>query len=221
MASATKPEVMYFDGPGRANVTRMAFILGGIDFTDTRVADWPAVKGDPDSVPAQLFGSMPCVKLGDTIVAQSVATAAFAAELGLYTKLTGTTTEIAAHKALDTMVLATNEELRQEMYKCLFGSDESKAAGLEALPEGAGKLLNALERAISRQREKNDGPFFHGKEPALADLCIFDNVNSPFPGLKALGQSLEKYPQVAAIADAVAELPAIKEFAANGFKPKA
>lgn len=204
-----KPELFYFDGPGRANLTRLCFVAGGTAFTDTRVADWPAMKADATSTPGQLFGSMPCINQGGVLIAQSLATAAFAAEVG---GLMGSTPE---ERAVNTMVAATNEDLRGVMYKCLFGSDDSKAAGRVALPEAASKFLAGLERALGRK--KSEGAFF-GAALGLADLAVFDNVCSPFPGLKALAVDLAAYPKVLACAAAVGEDEKVKAFVAGGWK---
>merc|ERR1719277_543129 len=90
--SLGKPELIYFNGPGRAQLTRLAFAAGSVDFTDTRIemADWPKVKSDPESTPAKCFGSMPCIKHGDVLLAQSEATATYAAQLGIWkTRLGG------------------------------------------------------------------------------------------------------------------------------------
>ena len=46
MASDSTPELTYFNGPGRANLTRLCFAAGNVDFVDTRVANWPEVKAD-------------------------------------------------------------------------------------------------------------------------------------------------------------------------------
>jgi len=68
------------------------------------------------------------------------------------------------------------------MYKCLFGSEESKKAGLEALPGKIVRFLAALERNVP------ESGWVNGRSlPSLADLCLYDVVTSPFPGLKALG----------------------------------
>jgi glutathione S-transferase len=202
---------MYFDGPGRANLTRLAFVAGGIKFTDTRVANWPEVKADPASVPAQLFGSMPAMKHGDILLAASAATAMYAADLG------GLIGASAADRALCNMLVATNEDLRVVMYKCLFGNDESKAAGLAELPASANKFLAAIERAL--ERKSSAGPYFLGGDaPSLADLAVFDNVCSPFPGLRALGVDLAAFPKLVACADAVAASPLVAAFVASGWK---
>merc|ERR1719491_2427297 len=81
-----KPELIYFAAPGRGELSRLAFIAGNVDFTDTRheMSAWPAIKGDPESVPAKMLGSMPCIKHGDVMLAQSQATAVYAASLGIW-----------------------------------------------------------------------------------------------------------------------------------------
>merc|ERR1719359_1721711 len=85
-ASMGKPELIYFNGPGRGQLTRLAFAAANVEFTDTRIQqkDWPNIKADPNSVPAQCFGSIPCIKHGDLLLAQSEATATYAAKLGLW-----------------------------------------------------------------------------------------------------------------------------------------
>ena len=213
MTSETTVEVIYFDGPGRANLTRLALVAGDVSFKDTRVADWPAMKADPSSVPGQLFGSLPCLKHGSLILAQSIALAVYAADLGLYNKA-GDSVD-AATRAVDVMVVTTNEELKQLMYKCLFGDDESKAAGKKALPEPAALKLGALERAL--ERKTSDGPFF-SSTLGLADLAVFDSINSPFPGLRALEVDLTPYPKLVACADAVGQNEKIKAFVDQGWK---
>jgi len=70
-----KVEFVYFDGPGRGNLTRLLLKAGDVDFTDTRISqeDWPSVKNDPNSLPSQCFGSMPVLKHGEMLIAQSMA----------------------------------------------------------------------------------------------------------------------------------------------------
>lgn len=67
------------------------------------------------------------------------------------------------------------------MYACLFGSEESKKAGLEALPGKITTPLAALERNVP------ESGWVNGRSlPSLADLVLHDLVKSPFPGLEAL-----------------------------------
>jgi prostaglandin-H2 D-isomerase / glutathione transferase len=214
MSSFTSPpELTYFDGPGRANLTRLAFKVGNIVFQDNRLSfeQWPQVKADSDSVPSKLFGSMPVIKHDDLLLAQSIATALYAAELG---NLLGNS---AQDRAVCAMIAATNEDLKGPMYKCMFGSEEGKAAGFAALQGAVAGLLAGLERAL--ERKSTDGPFFLGGDaPSLADLAVFDSVCSPFPGLRALGVNLSAYPRVIACADAAGASPVVAAFVAGGFK---
>lgn len=218
---ATTPELIYFDGPGRANLTRLAFAAGGVTYKDTRykMSDWPAVKSDAGSVPAQCFGSMPVIKNGDLMVAQSCATASYAAELGVYAagRLGGTPALVAENRAIDSMLIQTNEDVRSACYACLFGSDESKAAGREALPAKAAKLLEGVERILARRRDPSCTFFFCPDGPTMADLAVYDNVSSPFPGLLALGVDLTPFPKVLGVARAVEADPAVRAYVeANG-----
>ena len=196
MATGT-PELTYFDGPGRGELSRLCFAAGGVEFTDTRVKqpDWPAIKGDAESVPAKMFGSMPCIKHGDLLIAQSTACSQYAADCGINTK----NTPSAGERALDTMMMGAHADLQAACYKCLFGDDETKAKGKEALPGACAKTLAGCERAYAR----GSGPFLYGKDgPTLGDLALFDLVSSPFPGLVALGVDMSAYPKLNACVDA-------------------
>merc|ERR1712064_246442 len=215
LKSMGKPELIYFDLAGRGELTRLAFIAGGVDFTDTRHSfdAWPALKGDPESVPAKMFGSMPCIKHGDVMLAQSKATAVYAASLGIWKegRLGETMEESSANKATELMVLGAYADVGAAMLKCLFGDDESKAKGKAALPAAADGVLAGLERML--ERKSCDGAyFFSTKGPTLSDLAVYDMVTSPFPGLQALEYDYKKFQKLSAIVDAVAEDPKIKAF---------
>lgn len=212
-ASMGMPELIYFNAPGRGQLTRLAFAAGGVAFKDMRIemADWPAVKGDKESVPAQCFGSIPCIKHGDMLLAQSEATATYAAQLGIWKAgiLGATTAEQATNRATEMMVLGAHADLQAAMYKCLFGDEDSKAKGKEALPEASKPILEGLERILARK--KSGGPYFFSQAgPSLADLAVYDFIESPFPGVKALQIDLAPYPKLRAVADAVATDASIK-----------
>ena len=60
-------------------------------YVDTRLshADFGAMKADPASVPMQRFGSVPLLQHGDDfLIAQSQATATYAASLGISAECT-------------------------------------------------------------------------------------------------------------------------------------
>jgi glutathione S-transferase len=215
LKSMGKPELIYFAGPGRAELTRLAFAAGNVDYTDTRheMSAWPAIKGDAASVPAKMFGSMPCIKHGDAMLAQSQATATYAASLGIWKdgRLGDTAERVASNRATEAMVLGAHADVQAAMYKCLFGDDAGKAKGMEALPGAAAGLLAGLERIL--ERKTCSGPFFFSEMgPTLADLAVYDMIESPFPGLKALKFDVTKFSKVSAVASAVAEDPRIKAY---------
>jgi glutathione S-transferase len=208
---SSPPTLTYFDATGRANLTRLVFVAGNVEFIDQRVANWPEIKADPTSVPSKLFGQLPCIEHNGTMLAQSIALAFYAAELGIWKNMS------AADRATDTMVLVTNDELKDVMLKCLFGDEESKKAGKEALQEKAGKLMAALEKML--ERSPCEGPFFTSASgPTLADLAVFDNIENLLPGLKALDFDFSAYPKLVACAHAVGETEAIKNFVEKGWK---
>ena len=101
LKSMGKPELIDFDLTGRGELTRL---------TDTRHSfdAWPALKGDPESVPVKMFGSMPCIKHGDMMLAKSKATAVYVASLGIWKegRLGETMEESSANKATELVVLS-------------------------------------------------------------------------------------------------------------------
>lgn len=201
-----KIEVLYFNGPGRAELVRLALAAGKNEFTDTRVEqkDWPELKSDPDGKPAKFFGSMPILTVNGVDTAQSQACSLYAAELGIDKDRTP------AQRAKIVMVSNTHADLQAAMYKGMFGDDDSKAAGMKALPDTVARLCGGLERLYPES-----GFLLGGESPSLADLAVFDNFTSVFPGLKAMGQDLSKFPKLAAVVKAVGEFPPVSAYVAK------
>ena len=123
----------------------------------------------------------------------------YAAELGIYQQgVLGDAPSV--NRAVDLMVLGAYADLQSAMYACLFGTDESKAAGMEALPGKVAPLLAGLERMLGR----TEGSFFFSQgKPSLGDLAVYDAIKSPFPGLEALGQDTSAYEKITALVAAV------------------
>ena len=77
------------------------------------------------------------------------------------------------------MFLGTWADMVSAMYRCLFGNDDGKKAGLEALPAAAKKFMGGLDAKLP------ESGFVHGRDiPSLADLVCFNLVKSPYPGLE-------------------------------------
>jgi len=197
----------YFNGPGRGELVRLALAAGDVTYEDNRIEQsaWPALKADASAVPAQMFGSMPCIQHGEFKLAQSMACAQYAADQGINLK----NSPSAQDRALDTMMLGAHADLQTAMYACIFGNDESKNAGKAALPGAAATTLAGIERTYTRSA----GTFLYGKSgPTLGDLAVFDVVTSVFPGLTALGVDLSSYAKINACVAACRADPLVKAY---------
>ncbi len=70
----------YFNGRGRAELTRLIFSAGGLEFTDSRVefSNWPTLKSEAP------LGQMPFLLVDDVKLPQSLSIARYVArEVGL------------------------------------------------------------------------------------------------------------------------------------------
>jgi len=158
-----KPELTYFSGPGRAELSRLAFAAGGVEYDCKCISpdEWPGVKSDSDSLPAKLFGSMPVLRHGDFILAQSMAVAQYAADIGMNAAKPPTVEQ----RGLDTMMLGAHADLQKAMYACLFGDDDSKVKGKEELSGKVTPILQGIERFYTAQ-----GPYLYS--PKMQDQLL-------------------------------------------------
>merc|ERR1712127_840812 len=118
------------------------------------------------------------------------------------------TRKCARARAIDSMFLDGYADVQAAIYKCLFGTDESKAAALKGINESLEKTLSALERNIPAS-----GYITSGDRPSIADLAIFDLYSSKFPGVVAIGADLSSYPKFVALAKKVAAYPTVAAYA--------
>merc|ERR1719198_189635 len=186
-AAIADVEVIYFDGPGRAELTRTALRAGRVPFTDTRFSfgEWPEIK---KGLPSTRFGSVPLLKHGGLLIAQSQATALYAAELGLTPNLSS------SQRAYDLMYVGWHADIQAEMYKVLFAKDDVKEAATEEFKQKAPGILANVEAMLPATG------FIHGAAtPSLGDLAVHNACMSPFPGVVALGIDLEPYPKIVAL----------------------
>ena len=202
--SQDKVTLMYFNGPGRAELARLALHAGGIAFEDKRLTmeEFGALKTDKEKPgPGQKFGSLPILIHGDLQLAQSQAISLYSSEIGLQKGLT------VKQRAVDSMYLGAHADMQSAMYKCLFGSDESKAAGKKALPARMAVLLGGVEMNLPKSG------FIHGlASPSIGDLALFDICTSAFPGAVALGVDLKPYPKLNALLASVKTFGPLKAY---------
>merc|ERR1712008_36679 len=152
-----KPELIYFAAPGRGELARIAFAAGGVEFTDTRLTfqEWPGVKQDPESVPAKMFGSMPVIKHGNFLVAQSISISQYAADLGI----NAVTPPSAEQRGLDTMILGAHADLQVAMYACLAGRRDLAISRPQGLGHRSVTVSEscALRRSVPKEHEGHSG----------------------------------------------------------------
>ena len=78
--------------------------------------------------------------------------------------------------------------------KCVFGDEEAKAKGLEALPAACEKFMGFFERSLP---EKG---FYLGRDiPSLGDFAVHTCVALPALGFKGLKMNLDAYPKCLAV----------------------
>ena len=67
----------YFNGKGRAELTRLIFAAAGASFTDNRIEwnDWPSLKAQSNAP----LGQLPYLEINGVLLPQSVAIARFVA----------------------------------------------------------------------------------------------------------------------------------------------
>lgn len=206
-ASTDALKLTYFDGNGRGEAIRLILKAGGVDFTDERLSfpEWGEVKADPDSVPNSLFGQLPIITHGDFKLGQSRAVQTYAAYLAL-----PSTCATPKAAAIDAMFQNAHADVQGMLYKCCFGTDESKAAATAKIDETVAPTMQAIERNLP------DSGFIKGGDiPSAADIVLFDLGTSSFPPLEKMGVDVSKYPKFNKLVAAVGAFPAIAEYVAS------
>lgn len=161
-------KLTYFDGTGRAELTRLILAFGNVEFIDERIphAEFQARKA---SLP---LGQLPTLQVNGQTYAQSMAIARYAAKRsGLYPS-----------DALDAlradMISETLTDTTNAFITAMFGEMDAavKAEKIQRFAQDVvPKALGVLETMVR-------GEFFAGDDtPSYADLHLFDFVEN---GLK-------------------------------------
>lgn len=206
---AVKPILTYFDGPMRAEAIRLIFKAGGLEFTDKRikVADWPAMKKNPDAPTSKLFCQMPIIEHGDFLLGQSMACQSYAADLAL-----PDTRATAKARAIDGMFQNVHADIFEKLLGCVHPtvSADAKAAALKTVNADCAPLFEAIERLLP-----GSGYIKGGATPSAADLVLFDLGTSVFPSLKRIDVDVTPYPKFNALVKTVGEFGPVKSYCAE------
>jgi glutathione S-transferase len=192
----------YFNGRGRAEISRLILATAGVDYTDNRIEDWPATKQESP------IGQLPYLTLTEnsndndiTKLPQSLAVARY---LAREYDLVGTSNLSAAKcdAVVDTCI-----DLMTGFYNKVFliQEEKEKAKALkEFMEKTAPKGLTSVETLVSTYGR--DG---HSVDDRLtwADLFVYEvtfslmiyekNVLSKFEGIRTVRERVEANENVA------------------------
>jgi len=202
-------ELLYFDASGRAELIRILFHIGDIEFKDTRFqfSEWPEIKLNMP------LGSVPVLKVDEKIMyCQSIALSRYAAKLAgdnWYPK-----DPLAAMKVdefLDTM-----EELKA---KIPSGKDKAPEELKKLRQEFQQTTIKKVFTLVEQRIQENGGLYITPFEesPTLADLELFNTSNMLKSGfMDHLDDSVmmneNEFPGIVATVNAIKENARVKSY---------
>jgi glutathione S-transferase len=190
-------KLYYFNGRGRAEVSRLIFAVVGQKYEDIRYDgdEWASHKAEMP------LGQMPVLEFNGVKLPQSISIARFLAK---QFQLAGR--DSLEQAKVDAVVDTINEIILAYVSAC-FENDETKKEELlkkfyaDELP----KQLKNLQ--VLHELYGNGGPFFVGNHLTLADLLFYDlgetflesdeNCFNDHPWLKQNYQEVAKQPKIA------------------------
>ena len=183
-------KLTYFNGRGRAELTRLIFAQAGVQYEDKRIAkeEWPELK------PKTPNGSLPILEIDGKTLLGSIPIARFVAErFGLAGSNDIENTEIAG-------VMDCLTDLVTSFLKVLFEKDETRKAELKKKfdEEDSPKFLSLLEKRVTA-----DG-WLYGSKVTYVDIAFLNlsqrlpaEVLAKYPGLKSVKENVEALPNIA------------------------
>ena len=183
-------KLTYFNGRGRAELTRLIFAQAGVQYEDKRIAkeEWPELK------PKTPNGSLPILEIDGKTLLGSIPIARFVAErFGLAGSNDIENTEIAG-------VMDCLNDLVTSFLKVLFEKDETRKAELKKKfdEEDSPKFLSLLKKRVTA-----DG-WLYGSKVTYVDIAFLNlsqrlpaEVLAKYPGLKSVKENVEALPNIA------------------------
>mmetsp|Transcript_11349 Transcript_11349/g.38696 ORF Transcript_11349/g.38696 Transcript_11349/m.38696 type:complete len:260 (-) Transcript_11349:607-1386(-) len=207
-----KVELSYFNVPGRAEMIRWTFAIGGVAFDDLRISqeEWPALK------PSILTGHLPAARVaGSRPYAESHALLRFAGRLtGLYP--TDPVKALAVDEVLGVMEDFTGDMFPLTAMEPAFKQVTSSVAAKQKAAVQAAVCEDTLPKHLQTLEtllEHNGTGWFVGTAPTIADVAVASivrvfttgfaerwgfskDVPKAYPKLMAMCESLEALPPV-------------------------
>ena len=193
---------LYLHKQGRAEVARLALLLGDIPFEDDRIKfpDWPKLK------PTTPYGALPIATIDGELVAQSSALFRYTGKIsGLYPS------DAKAALPVDE-VMATLDDALQVAFS-YRGSDKDllKEAREKFVEETIPRYIGGLEK---RLEVFGNGPYACGDSVTIADLAITTFVIQMRSGTldHVPKDVVDGYPRIIAAYNAVMDLPKVEKW---------
>eukprot|EP00288_Rhodomonas_lens_P003223 CAMPEP_0177717898 /NCGR_PEP_ID=MMETSP0484_2-20121128/15289_1 /TAXON_ID=354590 /ORGANISM="Rhodomonas lens, Strain RHODO" /LENGTH=223 /DNA_ID=CAMNT_0019230027 /DNA_START=40 /DNA_END=711 /DNA_ORIENTATION=- len=206
MTALAGSELTYFPIAGRAESIRLAFKIGGIDFTDTRIT-FPEWK---DKVkPTTPWGGLPMLKLPDgTVIAQQRAILRLISkQAGLYP-----VDPLAAAKVDELMDAA--EDLQTKVNAAGQGLEQAEKEAKRKEACESGVVFDLVKKMDEYIAKNGSGGCSVGDKISCADLMIFTTscgvISGMFDGVPAT--TFDQFKSVQAVRKAVANHPAVKAY---------
>lgn len=179
-------KLTYFNGRGRAEVSRLIFAAAGVQFTDERVTNWPTGKEDTP------LGQLPYLTVDGVKLPQSMTIARFLAnKLNLAGKDD-------LEKAKADAIVDTVTDFMTAFSKVYQLPAAEKAEGTKKfMADDAPKYINNLEKLI---KTYGSNGFSVGNSLTWADLLVFD-ITSNMQSMDS--KALEKSPCIQAVRKSV------------------
>lgn len=186
----------YFNGRGRAEITRLIFAAADVEFTDNRIEDWPKSKADAP------IGQVPYLEIDDSLkLPQSLAIARY---LAREYNLTGKN-NLEAAKA--DAVVDTCIDLMTSLYNQVYLVSDAKDKDVALKNFLADDCLKGLDRIETLVDSYGTTGHSVGKHLTWADLFIHECTSqvakyseealSKFPKIQAVRQTVEKNDKIA------------------------
>lgn len=198
-------KLTYFPFHGRAEMIRLAFTVGKIDFEDSRVKgeEWAELK------PKTPFGAMPILQLKDgTMISQAIP----------ILRLVGRVAGLYPSDPFEAFTVDEFIEVQGELFEKINAAGrgkekaEKEADRLECVTKGAG--ANLLQKIDDYIAKKGQNGFCAGGSLTIADLMGFTTSTMLTTGFYdgVPTDTLDKYKNIQRWRKTVSSVPAIAEY---------
>lgn len=202
----------YFPIPGRGEPVRIALTMGGIDFSEGKVENWPALK------PTTPWGGLPTLQLADgTMLSQGRAILRFVGqETGLYPK-----DHLQAEKC-DELLDVMDDMIEVIMSTGKGLEDEAKAnARKEAVTSEDGSLFKMLKNINNFIDTNGSDGHAVGKDFTIGDVAVFHLASNLVCGFwdGVPENSLDGFENIKAVRNKTGSHAKVSEYYANAEGP--